>query len=100
MNPERRCSQIGFANRCESLLALCVMAFACVSGATLFQNDEYGIRAMVPNGLPVCKAEVLSHVHGVGSVLDGSNCQALDRAPSFKIWADFNSAFVATRSMS
>src|SRR5258708_5184630 len=56
---------------------------------------EYGIRATIPAGLAVCWAESATHVHGVGTVLVGSDCQNKDNGPAFNIWADYNAEFYA-----
>jgi hypothetical protein len=54
---------------------------------------EYGIRATIPAGLPVCWAKSATHVHGVGTVLLGSDCENKDDQPAFNIWADGNVLF-------
>jgi hypothetical protein len=54
---------------------------------------EYGIRATIPPGLPVCWAETATHLHGVGTVLAGSDCENRNNRPAFNIWADGNTQF-------
>jgi len=54
---------------------------------------DYGIRATIPAGLPVCWGESATHVHGVGTVLFGSDCENKNGGPAFNIWADGNTEF-------
>lgn len=84
----------------RSILMAIALAVALVV-ETSAQNPasevpEYGIRATIPDGLPVCWAEVLSHVHGVGTVLVGSDCENKNDGPAFNLWADWNTTSYET----
>jgi hypothetical protein len=57
-----------------------------------FTNDEYGLEATIPAGLPECVAQIQGHVHGVGTVLVGRDCDNPERHSAFHVWADYNTA--------
>lgn len=62
----------------------------------IFVSDEFGFSARIPAGLALCEATTASHVHGVGTVLVGADCENKRRLPGFNIWADYNSGFQKT----
>lgn len=78
-----------------SVLLASFFSASCVNAGGAFVNQEYGFKASIPNGLPVCVADTASHVHGVGTVLIGKDCSNRGRGPAFNIWADYNVLFVA-----
>jgi len=57
------------------------------------ENEEYGIKAKIPDNLPVCIAKTWTHPHGFGTVLVGKDCDGPDDGPAFNIWADYNVLF-------
>jgi hypothetical protein len=72
------------------LVLIVLLAVAAAAGA--FENDEYGLRATIPTGYPECVANTQGHVHGIGTVLVGRDCENDDRHPAFNVWADYNTA--------
>lgn len=70
----------------------CVLVTATVAVTAAFDNDEYGLSAAIPAGLPECIANTQGHVHGVGTVLVGRDCDDDTPRPAFNIWADYNTA--------
>jgi hypothetical protein len=70
-------------------------AVSASSGLTghRFESHEYRFEATVPDALPVCIAESSSHVHGVGTVLAGSDCRNQRHTAAFNVWADYNVQF-------
>lgn len=71
-----------------------VLAGSCAIAGNAVVNREYGFKAVVPDGLPVCTAESGTHVHGVGTVLSGEDCRNSGDLPAFNIWADYNDLFL------
>ena len=57
-----------------------------------FKNDECGLEATIPAGLPECVAQIQGHAHGVGTVLVGRDCDTPGRQGAFHVWADYNTA--------
>ena len=67
-------------------------AFLMVSAVHAFRNDEFGLQVTVPAGYPECIANTQGHVHGVGTVLVGRDCENPGNGPAFNVWADYNTA--------
>jgi hypothetical protein len=67
---------------------LVLLAFAEVAGA--FENNEFGLRATIPGSYPECVANTQGHIHGVGTVLLGRDCENAGRQPAFNVWANYN----------
>jgi len=80
-----------------SAFAVTMLIGACAFAANAeTENQEFGFRATIPEGLPICLARSDSHVHGVGTVLVGTDCANRNQVPAFSIWADFNASFVTS----
>jgi hypothetical protein len=78
---------------CWTVGIVIVVGGCIVSGNDATEIPEFGFAATVPDGLPICKAESASHIHGVGTVLVGSDCDNRERQPAFNVWAEYNVLF-------
>jgi hypothetical protein len=70
-----------------------LLASGCAGHSAVFRNHEFGFSALVPDPLPKCIAHTDSHIHGIGTVLVGTECENRPGVPAFSLWADYNSAF-------
>jgi hypothetical protein len=68
------------------LIACCVTN--CARSGRVVTNEEFGFTAAIPHGFPVCYGDSGTHVHGVGTVLDGGACDG--GGPALSVWADYN----------
>jgi hypothetical protein len=82
-------ARLSLSSRWVLLAALLTVA----SSVDAFKNGEYGLDATIPSGFPECVARSgTGHIHGVGTVLIGRDCENRNRQPAFDIWADYNTA--------
>lgn len=79
-----------------------LMIFALLGGllasgyaghSTVFSNREFGFSALIPDPLPKCIGRTGGHIHGIGTVLVGTDCENRAGVPTFSLWAEYNSAF-------
>jgi hypothetical protein len=68
-------------------------AMDAVEGDHGFISEEFGFSVKLPRRFPVCLAETDRHLHGVGSVLIGNDCENKNNYPAFQTWSDYNDSF-------
>jgi len=58
-----------------------------------FTNSEYGVEPTIPAGFPECVARTgMGHIHGVGTVLVGRDCENPQNQPAFNVLGNYNTA--------
>jgi len=69
---------------------LTVASSASARTGERFSNDEFGFSGILPSGRVKCFGTTNTHIHGVGTVLVGRDCENRTRNPTLGIWADYN----------
>jgi len=82
------------------LLIALLLSLSFVNGVAAGQSkaqpvelEEWGVKVIIPDGLPVCFGDSGTHVHGVYTRLDKKGCKDAEDGPYLSLWADYNVAF-------
>jgi hypothetical protein len=96
----KRCIPLNRLTRLTAYLSVCLLFLPACSEAggqfanQPFENREYGFKATIPNGLPTCLSRSGTRIHGIGTVINATDCENRERAPVFSLWADYNALFM------
>jgi hypothetical protein len=82
---------------CKEMSIPATLAGALISGSVMaggaVENQEFGFKASIPDGFPICMSHTATHIHGAGTVLIGNDCENRERGPTLGIWVDYNTTF-------